>query len=184
MMPGTSGVHAVAHQLPEVDGGFLPPSLLIPGAAGAQHLLHRLGQAISIAEHQPVELLLLRLRQLAALQGFQMQANRGDRRFQFVGNGVDEAVVLLAAANFTQQKGGVHDHARNDHGKKDHPEEQQHSLAPVEDDPSDIERNRQRHQANAQAEKEHDSSAAARDAHGVRVILQRGGLCAATAGSG
>ena len=50
-------------------------------------------------------------------------------------------------------------------GKKNDPKKQQDAFAPVEDDPSHIQRNRQRHQANAQAEKKHDSSAAARDAH-------------------
>ena len=60
-------------------------------------------------------------------------------------------------------------------GKEDDAEEQQHAFAPVEDDPADIEGNRQRHQANAQAKEEDDGSAAARDAHGDRVILPRSG---------
>ena len=172
-MASARRVHAFAHQLPEVDCGFFPAGSLVPGAAGAQHLFHCLRQAIGIAQHQAVKLLLLRFRQFAALQSFQMQADRSHRRFQFVSDGIDEAVVLLAAANLAHQKAGVHDHAGNDQGKKDDAEKQQHSLAPVEDDPSNIERDRQRHQADAQAKKEDDSSAAARDAHGVRLILQR-----------
>ena len=113
-----------------------------------------------------------------------MQANGSDRRFQFVGNGVDKAVVLLAAPNLAHQKGGVHDHARDDQRKEDDAEKQQHALAPVENDPSDIEGNRQRHQANAQAEEEDDSSAAARDAHGVRLILPRSRLRVVKASKG
>ena len=102
-----------------------------------------------------------------------MQADGSNRRFQFVSNGVDEAVMLFAAANLAHQKTGIDDHARNDQRKKNDAEEQQHSFAPVENDPSNIERNRQRHQADAQAEKEDDGPAAARDAHGVRLILPR-----------
>ena len=79
---------------------------------------------------------------------------------------IDKAVVLLAAANFADQKAGVHDHARDDQGEKDDAEKQQHAFAPVEDDPTDVQRDRQRHQADAQAEKEDDRPAAARDAHG------------------
>ena len=100
-----------------------------------------------------------------------MQANGGDRRFQFVSNGIDEAVMLFAPANLAQQERRVHDHARDNQREKDDPEEQQHTLAPVENDPSNIKGNRQRHQGDAQEEEEDDGSAAARDAHGVRVIL-------------
>ena len=50
--------------------------------------------------------------------------------------------------------------------KEDNAEEQQHAFPPVEDDPANVERNRQGDQADAQAQEEHDGSAAARDAHG------------------
>ena len=99
-----------------------------------------------------------------------MQSDGSHRGLQFVRHCVDKAVVLLAAANFVHQKAGVYDHARDDQSKKDDAEEQQHSLAPVKNDPSNIQRNRQRHQDNAQDKKDEDGSAAAGDAHGV--ILQ------------
>ncbi len=102
-----------------------------------------------------------------------MQTDGSDRRLQFVGNSIDKAVVLLAAAKLTDQKAGVDDHPCDNQGKEDDAEEQQYSLAPVEDDPSDIEGNRQRHQGYAQDKEEYDGSAAARDAHGVRLILAR-----------
>jgi len=59
MVPDAGCLHALAHQLPEIDGRFFPPRFLIPGAPGAQHLLDRLREAIGIAEHQAVKLLLL-----------------------------------------------------------------------------------------------------------------------------
>src|ERR1700692_5113796 len=101
-----------------------------------------------------------------------MESNRSDSRFEFVGNRVDEAVVLLAAAKLPHQKAGVHDHARDNQRKKNDAEEEQHSLPPVENNPSNVKGHRQRDQGDAQAQKENDSSAAARDAHGVTLILQ------------
>ena len=56
-----------------------------------------------------------------------------------MGNGIDKAVVLLAAPQFAHQKNRVDDHARNDQREKDDAEKQQHAFAPVEDDPADVE---------------------------------------------
>ena len=86
---------------------------------------------------------------------------------------IDEAIVLLTAANLAHQKTGIHNHPRDDQRKKDDAKKQQHPFAPVEDDPPNIERNRERDQANAQGDKEHDGSTAACDAHSVRLILPR-----------
>ena len=172
-MPSAGSFHAFAHNLAEVDRGFFPARFLISRSSGAEHLFHSLGEAVGIAEHQAVKLLLLRLWQFAALQSFQMETDGSHRGLQFVRHCVDKAVVLFAAANFAQKEGCIHDHARDDQSKKDDAEEQQHSLAPVKDDPSNIQRDRECDQADAQAEKEYDGSAAARDAHGTRVILAR-----------
>src|ERR1700678_784730 len=158
MVADSRGLHAGADHLTKIDGGFLPARFLIPGAACAQHLLHRLGQAISMAEHHAVEFLSLRLRQVAALQGFQMQPDGSDRPLQLVSHRVDEAVVLLAAAKLANQEARVHDHAGDDQRKKDDAEEQQHALAPVENDPSNIEGDRERDQGDAQANEKNDIS--------------------------
>src|SRR5579863_5529550 len=173
MMPSSRRLHRLAHNLTEVDFGFFPASLLIPGAPRSQHLLHGFRQAVGVAQHEPVELLLLRFRQIAALQGFKMQTDRRHGSFQFVSDSVDETVVLLAPPNLMHQEAGVYDHAGDDESKEDDAEEQQHALPPVENDPSNIERNRQGYEGDAQAKKEYDRSAAARDAHSFRVILPR-----------
>src|ERR1700735_5803238 len=81
--------------------------------------------------------------------------------------------MLLAAANLAQQERCIHDHARDNQGEKDNAEKQQHAFAPVEDDPSNVERNGECNQTDAQAEKQDDGSASAGDAHGVTLILQR-----------
>ncbi len=89
-----------------------------------------------------------------------------------MGDGIDEAVVLFVAANFTHQEAGVHDHPGDEQGKEDHAEEEQDAFAPVENDPADIQPDRQQHQANAQHDEKSDGPAAAADAHGR--ILPRG----------
>ena len=79
---------------------------------------------------------------------------------------INKAVVLLTAPQFPHQKNRVHHHARNDQREKYDAEKQQHPFPPVEDDPTNVQGDRHRHQANAQQQKEYDCSAAARDAHG------------------
>src|SRR3954465_14514880 len=97
-----------------------------------------------------------------------MQPNGRDRRLQFMRNCIDKAVMLLVAPHFAHEKNGIYHHSGNDQSKKDDAEEQQHALTPIEDDPADVESNRERNQANAQAEKERNRSTAARDAHTLR----------------
>src|SRR2546422_4751728 len=94
-----------------------------------------------------------------------MQTDGSHRRLQLMRNRVDKAVMLLVAANLTHEKNCIDDHAGDDQRKKDQAEQQQHAFAPVEDDPANVERNRERHQGDAQTEEENDSSAAACDAH-------------------
>src|SRR6266446_6537532 len=173
-------IHALAHDLPEVDFRPIPANLLIASAASTQNLLNRLREPVRVAQHDTIELLPLRLGQFAPLQSFKMKADRCYWSLQFVGDRIDEAVMLLVAPDLPHQEDGVHDHAGDDEREKDQAEEQQNTFAPVENDPSDIEGNRQRHQANAQAEKEDDGSASARDAHGSSSmpILARSALLA------
>ena len=104
--------------------------------------------------------MLLGVGHVAPFQGFEVQANRGDRRFQFVGHRVDEAVVLLVATDLPHQKTGVDDHPGDDQRKENNAEEQQDAFAPVQDDPADVERDGQRHQANAQDQEEGNRFAA------------------------
>ena len=114
----------------------------VAGFAGFQHLLDRAQQAVGIVEHQPIKLLALRFVDFAALQGFEIKANRGDGRFQFVRDGVDEAVVLFVAADFADQEDGVEDQAGDDGDEENNAEEKQYAFAPVEDDPADVQARR------------------------------------------
>src|ERR1700722_8675804 len=94
-----------------------------------------------------------------------MQPDRRHGRLQLMRNGVYKTVVLLAAPQLAHQKNRIDYHAGDNQREENDAEKQQHALAPVEDDPADVERDGQRHQADAQAEEENDGPAAARDAH-------------------
>ena len=88
-------------------------------------------------------------------------------------NRINKAVVLLAAPDLAHQENRIHHHPGNQQREENNPKEQKHPFAPIQDDPSHIERNREGDQANPQDDEEHNRSAAARDAHENVVILPR-----------
>ena len=71
--------------------------LACPEMAGAQDLLDGAEQAVAVVEHGAIELLALGLVDGPGLQGFQIQADGGDRGLQLVRDRVDEGVVLGVA---------------------------------------------------------------------------------------
>ena len=112
----------------------------MPRRAGrAQHLLDEPEQAIAVLEHDTVELLPLFGIQLATLQCFQVEADRGQRRLQLVGDRVDERIVLLVAPDLAHEKDGVEHEPADDDEEEDDAQDEQQPLAPVEEDPPDVE---------------------------------------------
>src|SRR5262249_16734518 len=97
-MTCTRILNALLNQLRKIKCNML--LLARAFTAGFQYLLDSIHQAVAVLEHQAIELLALGLIELSAFQSLQMQANRGNRSLQFVGNRINEAVVLLVAANF------------------------------------------------------------------------------------
>src|SRR5208282_4780748 len=95
-------------------------------------------------QHHLIELTALFLVQFALLQGLKVQADGGDGSLQLVGHGVKEAVLLLVTANLTHQKNGVENDSGNNKAEEDHSQDQRHQLAPVENDPTDVEHHRRR----------------------------------------
>src|SRR6267143_521169 len=71
-----------------------------------------------------------------------------------MGDRVDETVMLLVPANFTDKKNRIENEAGDDGAKKNDAEKNFDALAPVEDDPAAANRERHRRQANAQREEE------------------------------
>ncbi len=111
-----------AHEFREIQLHVVALAAAVTGFAGFEHLLDGSEEAIGIEEHQIIKLLPLRLVYFAALHRFQIQADGGDRGFQFVRYGVDEAVVLFVAADFADEEDGVENHSGDDRGEKNHAE--------------------------------------------------------------
>jgi hypothetical protein len=83
-----------------------------------------------------------------------------------VRDGVDEGVVLLVATDFAYEEGCVEDEPRDDQDEEDDAEDKQRHLAPVEQNPADVERQRERDQTDAEREEEDDRLATTTaDAH-------------------
>src|ERR1700733_9815889 len=90
-----------------------------------------------------------------------------------MGDRVDEAVMLLIAANFAHQKNRIEDKAGDDSAKENDAEKHTDAFAPVEDDPSAADRERHRRQRNPQREEKVDGFLAADDAHRRILIISR-----------
>ena len=94
------------------------------GAAGAQHLVDGVQQPVAVLQHDAVELAPLVVVELAGLQRLQVQPDRGDRRLELVGDGVDEGVVLFVAPDLAHQEDGVEDEPGDDQQEEDDAEDQ------------------------------------------------------------
>ena len=117
--------------------------------AGFEDLLDGAEQALGIFEHDAVEIAALRFVERAALQCFEIETNRRDRRFQLVGDRVEEAVLTFVALDFADDEDGVYDETRDDHAEENDAENEQPGAAFVEDDPTDVEEYGERDQATA-----------------------------------
>jgi hypothetical protein len=72
-----------------------------------EHLFHGRQEAFTVGEHDFVELLPLGLGQLVALQGFQIEADGGDGRLEFMSDGIEKTIVALVPLYLSHQKYGV-----------------------------------------------------------------------------
>src|SRR5579864_86214 len=126
--------HAFFDQGGEIDVDLLSPA----GAsfAGPEHLLDSVHQAIGVFQHELVELAPLRFFNLPPLQGLQVEPDGCDRRLQLVSYRIDEAIVLLIAADFADEETGVQDQPGHNCAKENDAEENLNFLLPVENDPS------------------------------------------------
>ena len=86
-----------------------------------------------------------------------------------MGDGIEEAVLLLISPDLSDQEDGVDHESRNEQSEKDDAKYEWYDLTPVENDPTDIEYDCQGDETNPQHNKEHDRFGAARDAHDVLV---------------
>ncbi len=147
MVAHSGEFHAFPHQAAKFKLHAIPRRMLVARRACFQHLLHSSEQSVRIEQHQVVKFAALRLVHFAALQRLEVKANGGDGRLEFMSHCVDKAVVLLIQLDFTHQETCIQDQSENNRCKEENAEKEEHALAPVENDPSDVQRDGQRDQA-------------------------------------
>src|SRR5258705_13852147 len=90
---------------------------------------------------------------------------------------IDKCIVLLVAADLTNQESGIEDQAEDDEDEEDDPKNKQGHLAPVENDPTDIERNCQRNETSSKRDEKRnrpETTTTAPNTHG-RIVKGRDG---------
>ena len=163
--PLAGQLRAVPDEQCEVDWGLAPRSSTMPRLTGSQDLLDGMQEPVVFVEHDAIELLALLLAQLMLLEGFEVEADRGNRGLQFVCDGVDEAVVLLIASDLPDKVDGVEDQSRNDEEEECDSQHQHGNLPPVEDDPADVEGDGEDNQTDPEDGEEIDRFPIARGRH-------------------
>ena len=151
----------------EFEGGAVAVAAAVAEFAGFEDLLDSAEESVGVGEHDAVELLALRLGDFAALEGFEVEADGGDGGFELVGDGVEEGVLALIAADFADKEDGIEDDAGGEQGEEDDAEDEQDEAAFVEDDPADVEGDGCAEGEHAEGDEEGDGSAASGDVHSV-----------------
>ena len=100
-----------------------------------------------------------------ALQGFQIEADGGDGGLEFVGDGIEKAVVALVPLYLSHQEDGVQNQAGDQQQEEEDANHQQDEAAPVDDDPADVEGDGKGDEASAESDGKNDRISASGDAH-------------------
>ncbi len=131
-------VDAVGDEGGEVDEGAVLLAMFLAELAGFEDLLDGGEEAVGVGEHDGVELLALGLVDGAALEGFEVEADAGDGGLELVGDGVEEGVLTLVAADFADEEDGVEDDAGDEEREENDAEDGEGDGALVEEDPGDF----------------------------------------------
>ena len=89
-----------------------------------------------------------------------------------MGDGIEEAVLLLISPDLADEEDSVYDQPCDQHTEENDAEHERNNLPPMENDPTDIEYDRQGNEASPERDEERDSFGAARDAHDVLVYAR------------
>jgi len=106
-------------------------------------------QAVGVGTHDGVELLALFFVDGASLHGLEIETEAGDGGFELVGDGVEEGVLALVAADFADEEDSVEHDAGDDDGEEDDADEINGEAAAVVEDPRDVECDQKRGEAHA-----------------------------------
>src|SRR5438876_5845226 len=129
MVTGAGALHALLDHVSKIHTDTMPSAC--PGLPCPEHLLDGVHKPAGIFQHQPVKGVTLRIAEFSAFEGLQVQSYRSDRGFEFVGNSINKAVVLLVAADLPHQKAGVQDQTGNNGAKEYYPEQDFDAFLPV-----------------------------------------------------
>ena len=158
---------AVLNQRGELDQGAVAVAAAVAQFAGLQHLLDGGQQSVGVGVHGSVEVLALGFGDVSALQGFEIQADGGDRRFELVGDRVDEGVLALVAADFANQEDGVEHHAGHQQAEQQDAEDQRKNAAFMQEDVVDVEIDGDADEDRPQGDRKGNGAAASGDVHTV-----------------
>src|SRR4029077_6833281 len=149
----------------EVNHRAVDSTAPLPGTSGLQHLLDSAQQPGGIRQDYGIELFSVGLVDFPRLQRLQVEPDRCDWSLQLMRNCVDKTVVLFISVYFPYEKNRVQHDTNDDRHEKDDAEDQLRNLAPIENNPSDVERDCECDQTCTKRNKECDRPLAASETH-------------------
>src|SRR5581483_9364006 len=108
------------------------------------------------------------------LEGLEIEADGGDGSLQFVRDRIDEGIVLLVPADFTHQENRVEHHAADDAGEQKDAKKEKKAGAPIEQNPANVEEERNQDEAGAEGNEQRNRLAALGGDHVPIVTRGRG----------
>ena len=162
---------AVGDERGKLEEDAVLVALALAELAGLEDLLYGGDETVGVGEHDLVELLALRLGELAALEGFEVEADAGDGGLELVGDGVEEGVLTLVAAELADEEDGVEDDAGDEQGEEDDAEDHVEQVCFVGEDPGDVERDGRADEKHAEHDREGCRSASSGHVHGLGMSI-------------
>jgi hypothetical protein len=159
------GGDAFGDQGMELDAGALLDALALAELAGLEDGFDGGEEAVAVFAHDGVEALALLLVAGMALQGVEVEADAGDGGLELVGDGLEEGVLALVAADFADQEDGVNDDPGDEDGEEDDAKEINSKAAAVVMDPGDVEDDGEGGETHAQRDEKCPGAAAAVEIH-------------------
>ena len=161
------GADALLEEGLELDAGALRGAGALAEFSGLEDLLDRGEEAVGVGAHDAVEVCTLLVADGTALEGVQIEADAGERGLELVGDGVEEAVLAVVAADLAEEEDGVEDDTGDQDAEEQDTQNVDRDACSVGGQPGDVERDGKADQADTQGDEEGLGSAAARKVHGM-----------------
>jgi hypothetical protein len=158
---------AVFDEGAEVDDGAVLLAVTLAELSGFEYLLDGGEEPVGVGEHDSVELLALGLFDGATLEGLEVEADAGDGGLKLVGDGDEEGVLTLVAADLANEEDCVEDHAGDECAEEDNAQHGEGEVSLVANDPVDVKGDKATNEENAEGDEEGNGSAASSDVHSL-----------------